>query len=93
MEVETLIAKRLVELDAQANAMRVQSNDGLDAIPPEQWQQWATSAHHILRSVFGVPSPHYDNFARAYGKCEGWAHQVAELKGIFRAAKADYEGG
>lgn len=36
---------------------------------------------------------HYEHFDQAYQKCNGYDDQVDPLKGIFRAAKADFDGG
>ena len=47
----------------------------------------------LIRSVFGEDSPHYKNIEGAYKKCTGYGDQVDILKGIFKAAKADFDGG
>jgi hypothetical protein len=53
----------------------------------------ATSAHHLLRVAFGDSSPHYKNFAKVYDASHGWDNEIHALRGIFLAAKSDYEGG
>lgn len=94
MTIDGTLSKRFAELEAQMNSLRagLDEND-LRAYETSSWQQWATSAQHILRASFGETSPHYLNFAAGYAKCHGWEHQVNALKGIFCAAKADYDGG
>jgi len=47
----------------------------------------------LIRAVFNENSPHYKNFEHAYQNCGGVDHQVSALKGIFKAAKADFDGG
>src|SRR5450759_3532020 len=95
MATDALLIKRFAELEAKMNALRVAA--GLPYPPyyePEDWQQWATSAQHIIRSSFGEASPHYQNFSAAYARCSnGLKFRVDELKGVFRAAKEDYDGG
>src|SRR4029077_8239114 len=46
-----------------------------------------------IRAVFNENSPHYKNFEHAYQNCSGVDNQVSALKGIFKAAKADFDGG
>ncbi len=95
MTGDKLVLKRFAELDAQMNALHETRDSG--GGPPYyetvSWQQWANSAQHILRVAFGESSSHYGNFSVAYEKCNGYKSRVDALKGIFRAAKADYEGG
>lgn len=94
MSIDITITKRFAELETQIKSLGTQSTDGVfNFYIPDQWQQWATSAHHLLRIAFGDTSPHYLNFAKVYEKCKGWDNEVGALKGIFLAAKADYEGG
>ena len=47
----------------------------------------------LIRSVFGEDSPYYKNIGEAYKNCAGYSDQVDILKGIFKAAKADFDGG
>ncbi|MEN6620457.1 MAG: DUF4145 domain-containing protein [Smithella sp.] len=99
MTQDSLIIKRFDELQNQMDALRERGGGGLvgrmgvSTYETASWQQWATSTQHILRVAFGDTSPHYRNFSSAYDKCSGIKSQVDALKGIFRAAKADYDGG
>lgn len=94
MPVDTIIAKRFTELETEMNSLQSHSTlEDFRAYDVAGWQQWATSVQHILRASFGESSPHYKNFSIAYGECRGWEEDVDALKGIFRAAKADYDGG
>ena len=73
MTIDATISKRFAELEAQIKPLRTQHSDGgFHFYIPDQWQQWATSAHHLLRVAFGDTSPHYQNFAKVYEKCKGW---------------------
>jgi hypothetical protein len=92
MTADTLVIKRFAELEAQMNTLR-EIHGGLRVYETTDWQQWATSARHIVSVAFGESSAHYKNFSAAYEKCNGVKSSVDALKGIFGAAKADYEGG
>jgi len=93
MATDTLVLKRFAELEAQGNAMPPRPGANNRYYDAAAWQRWATSAQHILRVAFGNSSAHCENFGAAYAKCDGLDHAVNALKGIFGAAKADYEGG
>ena len=94
MSIDATIARRFAELEGQVNALRAHVQDGgFAAYNIAEWQQWATSAQNIIRAAFGEDSPHFANFAAAYEKCRGWDNEVDALKGIFRGAKADCDGG
>jgi hypothetical protein len=94
MSIDATITKRFVELEAQMNTLRSHVDDsGFRKYNIAEWQQWATSVKNIIRAAFGEDSPHYENFAAFYEKCKGWDDDVDALKGIFRGAKADYDGG
>lgn len=43
--------------------------------------------------VFGEESPHYRNLSKAYAAYSGWPSDLAAMRGVFLAAKSDYEGG
>ena len=94
MSIDATIARRFADLEVQVNALRARVEDGGFAkYNIAEWQQWATSAQNIILAAFGEDSPHFENFAAAYKTCRGWDNEVDALKGIFRGAKADYDGG
>ena len=60
------------------------------------WKGWATSAQNLIKAVFGEDSPHYDNFTEEMNECSragGKKEDLERLKGIYRSAKEDFEGG
>lgn len=57
------------------------------------WRGWATSAQSLIRAVYGESSPQYQNFLALYNDCTGGDHQVEGLRGLFLAAKSDFDGG
>ncbi len=84
---ELLIKAQLVERTIST------SNRGHRFVGSEKFQEWATSAMNLLQRIFGVESVHYSNFNTQYSKFEGYAGSFEMCKGIFTAAKEDYEGG
>ncbi len=62
-------------------------------VPEGDWKRWATSAQSLIRAVYGEESPHYTNFVNAFSACAGYDHSVLALRGIFLAAKDDFDGG
>jgi hypothetical protein len=86
-------ARRFTELDEQIRSIPSHNSDGSVSYAPAGWRQWATSAENLILGVFGEHSPHIDKFRHAYNDCRGWDYEVEAVIGIFKAAKADFEGG
>lgn len=57
------------------------------------WRRWATSAQSLIRAVYGEASPQYENFVEAYSACTGGEQGVLTLRGLFLAARDDFDGG
>ena len=68
-------------------------DDGTRSYTTAGWQQWATSVLSLVKAVFGDTSPHYVNLQKAYAVCRGYEYEVDALKGVFRSAKDDFDGG
>jgi len=83
-----LIAKRFTELEQQMAKVQPSRDT-----PTGEWYEWATSVMNLLQRAFGTDSAHHQNFQRVYDAFTGWESDVAAAKGVFRAAKADYDGG
>jgi hypothetical protein len=89
-------ARRFSELDASFSSIHFKPHGGRSSgsyVPDGQWQKWATSAQNLIRAVFGEPSPHYQNFIKAYEACGGADSSVRTLNALFLSAKDDFEGG
>jgi hypothetical protein len=88
------ISKRFQELEVQGAAIPIRRNsDGSEFTDVETFQRWASSAMHLISAVFGENSPHYRNLAKAYATFNGWASHARHFRGVFLAAKSDYDGG
>ena len=48
---------------------------------------------HLVGAVFGENSPHYRNLSKAYAAYVGYPSDLESMRGVFLAAKADYDGG
>lgn len=87
-------SQRFVELEAQINNLPKNNwEDGTSSFATAGWQQWATSVLNLVRAVFGEGSPHYQNLHSTYTQCRGYDYEVEAIKGVFLAAKADFDGG
>ena len=87
-------SQRFTELEAQMSRLPMNSSDGRTrSYATAGWQQWATSVLSLVKAVFGETSPHYVNLQKAYAVCRGYDYEVDALKGVFRSAKDDFDGG
>ncbi len=59
----------------------------------EKWHMWSTSVLNILKTVFCTDSVHYVNFIEIYDSFEGSMEDFECARGVFTAAKDDFEGG
>lgn len=57
------------------------------------WMRWATSAQSLIRAAFGEDTPHYRNFLHSIKECRGYDDEIMALRGVFLAAKDDFDGG
>jgi hypothetical protein len=93
MKMDELIKQRFTELSEKANnGIVYQSRDGGE-VNYEKFHEWSTSVLNLLQRSFGEDSPHYQNFSERYKAFNGYVYQFEICRGIFCAAKADYEGG
>jgi hypothetical protein len=96
MKLSEQISARFQELEKQANEipLKPSSRPSEEIVAnDEDFHKWASSAIHLVGSVFGEKSPHYRNLYEAYLKYLGYATGFFIARGIFLAAKSDYEGG
>lgn len=94
MTLSNQIAARFRDLEAQGASIPVKKRgDGPEMVDLEMFQRWASSVMHLISAVFGENSPHYRNLAKAYAVFNGWPSYFHVFRGIFLAAKSDYDGG
>jgi hypothetical protein len=94
MKLSQQISNRFRELELLAAQLPIEG-EGYDKSvgDHEAFQTWASSAMHLVSAVFGDDSPHYRNLSLTYSKFNGWARDFFDMRGIFLAAKSDYDGG
>ena len=87
-------SRRFTELAEKSRSLEFRT-DGLYGryVPSGVWQEWATSCQSLIKAVFGEDSPQYTNFTEALKDCGGSESEVESLRGIFRSAMEDFEGG
>ena len=92
-------SKRFKELEEKSNSLQFQKSSrpsGRFYASSGDFEEWATSAQNLIKTVFGEDSPHYINFTNAFWvavKYSRLAEKVKPLQGIFRSAKEDFDGG
>ncbi|MFL9863218.1 DUF4145 domain-containing protein [Paraburkholderia fungorum] len=88
-------SRRFTELAASFGSIRFDAPEYGEERYNEfgQWRQWATSAQNLICAVFGMESPHYQNFMTSYGLCNGYEGSVKGMNAVFLSAKDDFEGG
>jgi len=94
--LNAVFARRFAELVAAFAALPFQPNGGGMSgtnVATGDWKRWGTSAQSLILAVYGETSPHYQNFLQAFKKCSGYDYDVHALRGIFLAAKDDFDGG
>ena len=94
MLIQEKMSKRFEELEVQMSSMRVIKGQHVAShYEAATWRQWSTSALSLIQAAFGENSAQYSNLRASYDNCRGNESAVEALKGIFRAAKADFDGG
>lgn len=93
MRSDALVQKRFNELDQASISVKIIKDDLSRYVDIEDWQKWSTSVLNLLNSAFGSQSVHYQNFKKIHDNCVGHAFDFEAARGVFLAAKEDYEGG
>lgn len=88
-------SRRFHELDAKYKTIPYMSEEFSSSRLARSgaWEGWATSAHHLIRAVFGDTSTHNTQFDYSFKNCHGYEGEVARMYAVFSAAKEDFEGG
>jgi len=95
MNADHLILKRFEQLEDKMHDVEQTQwgDDFFEYVDREILDEWSTSVLNLLQRVFGEDSVHYQNFQSRYEHFEVKVSYFERCKGIFRAAKADFEGG
>src|SRR5262245_27485498 len=95
MKLDALVLKRFDELLRKADSVErtTRSVGGYSYIQGESFNEWAISCLGLMDRVFGGNSVHFENFNETYRGSGNQSSSFLECRGIFKAAKEDYEGG
>jgi hypothetical protein len=94
--INPLFKKRFGELADSFSQLQFHPNESGRSgkhVKTGDWKRWGTSAQSLVRAVYGEASPHYTNYNNAFNGCQGYEYEVMTLRGIFLAAKDDFDGG
>lgn len=95
MKADKLISQRFSELTKKAAdvASTREGQGSLSSVNDEKFHEWATGVLSLLQTVFGESRPHYQNFLKIYNSFNGYFLTFENCRGVFQAAKEDYESG
>ncbi len=94
MKLDPRVQKRFKELEEAAEQVRMFKSEDLDEyVETESWQRWSTSVLNLFSTAFGPTSVHFQNFKKIHDGFYGYPSEFQAARGIFMAAKEDYEGG
>jgi len=94
MSLNDRILARFAELEAASRQIQTVKVDGYELASPESSRKWCVSALNLMGNAFGQSSVHCQSF-KDYSATHPtlyWGEFLC-LRGIFNAAKEDYEGG
>lgn len=93
MKLDAHIQAKFNELEQAGKEIKVtQPRGGFLHVDIESWHQWSTSAQSLLNIVFGSDSVYDQNFRELYDHFKG-SGSLDAARGVFQAAKEDYENG
>lgn len=93
MPINELIARRFQELEQKSKDVFIVQGEMMDYVEHRSWAEWSNNVLNLLENAFGSNSVHARNFRATYEKFTSREYEFEKAKGIFQAAKADYEGG
>lgn len=95
MATEQEILARYQELDREADTIVVTRIQGTNqfAMDIEDWSKWSTSATSLIHRTLGDSSVHYQLLRKTVEERKSLKSTLDYARGIFRAAKEDFEKG
>lgn len=95
MKSNQMIEKRFEELHTMMNNIETTKNRTSHGVTVDQvmYQEWGTNVLSLFQRIFKSDAIHIEAFKSNYDAFNGLAHEFDNCKGIFKAAKSDYEGG
>jgi hypothetical protein len=93
MKIDELISKRFEISESFLRQIRSLPGDWGPYPEQEGFQKWTVSALSLLKDVFGNDSPQFQTFKRGHENSRYEMDDLMALKGVFYAAKSDFENG
>jgi hypothetical protein len=95
MKMDNLNKKRFTELDSKADEVQKTSHHASGGYNEKsaELKEWMTSVLSLFQRVFGEESIHYRIFYEHYKSFREYSEFFQDCRGIFNAAREDYEGG
>lgn len=96
MKVDKVIKRRFEELAVKSTVVDLTRMplEKTAYVDRELFHEWATGVLSLLRLVFGENGPHYSIFYEFYkSSSAAFYPDFKKCKGVFQAAKEDYESG
>jgi hypothetical protein len=100
MKMDNLVKQRFLELTEKAVVVKKSYKNPLTTnsrtfyrLDNEKFTEWAINVLNLLQRIFGENSVHYQNFTKHYQAFDGLSTGFEVCRGIFTAAKEDYENG
>ena len=93
MAVKDTLLSRFGELSTQS--VRYRNVEGIEFAENQDWANWSSSALNLIQITFGADSPHFARLRLIIEQSNSGAYpeNVREARGVFLAAKTDYEKG
>ncbi|QDU58863.1 hypothetical protein Pan181_51030 [Aeoliella mucimassa] len=89
------VQKRFSELNTLGQAVQNSKNHA-DLVNAELYVQWRTSAHSLLRRVFGEYHPTHQAFSRRVMEVDNSSRTYVSFRNmwaVFQSARDEFEGG
>jgi hypothetical protein len=93
MKQDVRIQTRFAELEKAMTSVCLRKDEEGSYVDDESWQKWSTSVLNLLHTAFGQDSVHFNNFKTIHDKFDGYPSNLESARGVFRAAKEDFDGG
>lgn len=94
MKIEERIAQRFEELHQASLKVQLKHIAGFgNFVESESWAKWSTSALNLLGLAFGTDSVHFIGFKKICDNWRDYPHDLEAARGVFSAAKEDYQEG
>src|SRR5258708_7718770 len=94
MKNAEIFSTRFKELDEQGERIPILQNKfGHNYIDQERFNEWSTRALNLLEQALSKNSIHYLQLKKIFDDCKFEVSDLKKARGVFKAAKADFDSG